>query len=96
MHHIDGLWNGILSDLLIESIRYGHCPCPGIIGATLSETTLAIWALSHNTMAQMSNDVAELDNEQDHVVIVIRKNGQFAITTIHGKAEHPRSNCVMY
>ena len=70
MHHTDGLWNGIWSDLFIEStyMRYGHCPS-GIIGATLSKTTLAILALSHNTMGHMSNDVAELDNNQDHVVM---------------------------
>ena len=49
-------------------MRYGYC-LSGIIGATLSETTLAIWALLHNTVAQMSNDVAELDNDQDHVVM---------------------------
>ena len=70
MRHTDGLWNGIWSDLFIEStyMYYGHCPS-GIIGATLSKTTLAIWALSHNTMGHMSNDAAELDNSQYHVVM---------------------------
>ena len=43
MHHTYGLWDGIWSDLFIEStcMHYGHCPS-GIIGATLSEITLAI------------------------------------------------------
>ena len=61
---------GIWSDLFIESIymRYGHGPS-GIIGATLSEITPAVWALLHNTMGQMANDVAELDNNQEHVVM---------------------------
>ena len=70
MHHTDALWNGIWSDLFIEStyMRYGHDPY-GIIGSTLSETILDVWALSHNTMGQMANDVAELDNHQYHVVI---------------------------
>ena len=68
MHHTALLWNCIWSDLFIEStyMRYRHGPS-GIIGATLSETTLAIWALSHNTMGHMSNDAAELDNHQYHV-----------------------------
>ena len=70
MHHTDGLWNGIWSDLFIEStyMRYGYGPS-GIIGATLSKTTLAVWALSQNTMGQMANDVAELVNHQEHVVL---------------------------
>ena len=70
MHHTDGLCNSIWSDLFIEStyMRYGHGPS-GIIGATLSKTTLAVWALSQNTMGQMANDVAELDNHQEHVVL---------------------------
>ena len=75
MHHTDGLWNCIWSDLFIESTymryTYRHGPS-GIIGATLSETTLAIWALSHNTTGQQSNDVAELDNHQ-HLVVLRHK-----------------------
>ena len=63
MHHTDGLWNGIWSDLFIEStnMHHGHDPS-GIIGTTLSETTLAVWNLPQNTMGHMSNNVAELDN----------------------------------
>ena len=43
MNHTDGLWKCIWSDLSIEStyLRYGHGPS-GIIGATLSETSLAV------------------------------------------------------
>ena len=69
MHHTDGLWNSIWSDLFIEStyMRYGHGP--SLIGATLSKTTLAVSALSQNTMGQMANYVAELDNHQEHVVL---------------------------
>ena len=46
MHHTDGLWNCIWSDLFMH---YGHCPS-GIIGATLSETTFVIMgsAAQHN------------------------------------------------
>ena len=81
MHHTDWLWNGIWSDLFIEStyMRYGHGPS-GIIGSTLSETTLAVWALSHNTMGQMSNDVAELCTHQDHVVMRHKEERPIRIT----------------
>ena len=70
MHHTERLWNGIWSDLYTDStyMRNGHGPS-GIIGATLSKTTLATWALSQNTMGQMSNDVADLDNHREHVVL---------------------------
>ena len=70
MHHTDGLWNSIWSDVFIEStyMRYGYGPS-GIIGVTLSKTTLAVWALSQNTMGQMANDVAKLDNHQERVVL---------------------------
>ena len=52
----------------------------GIIGSTLSETTLAVWALSHNTMGQMSNDVAELCTHQDHVVMRHKEERPIRIT----------------
>jgi len=45
--HIRGIWNGIWSDQFIEStfMRYGHSS-GGIIGITLKEETLKVWALS--------------------------------------------------
>ena len=41
MHHQDGLWNSVWSDLFIEStyMRYGHGP-ERIIGSTLNAKTL--------------------------------------------------------
>ena len=41
MHHIPGLWNGLWSDMYIEStvMRYGHSQ-GGIIGITLQPETL--------------------------------------------------------
>ena len=41
MRHVKGLWNGIWSDMFIETtfIRYGHGK-PGIIGITLKPQTL--------------------------------------------------------
>ena len=46
-HHIQGIWNGIWSDMMIEStfMRYGKA-LGGIIGSTLQPNTLRIWALS--------------------------------------------------
>ena len=71
MRHQDGLWNGVWSDLFIETtyMRYGHGPS-GIIGSTLNESTLAIWAFSHSTLAQLANDIDEIkDGKRENVVI---------------------------
>ena len=48
MRHMNGLWNGIWSDMFIEStfMRYGHGKT-GIVGITLKPETLKTWALSH-------------------------------------------------
>ena len=62
MHHQDGLWNGVWSDLFIEKtyIRYGH-GLSGIIGSTLNESILAIWAFSQSTLNQLLlNDLQEI------------------------------------
>ena len=47
MRHQRGLWNGIWSDMFIETTfkQYGHAP-GGIIGITLKPETLKVWALS--------------------------------------------------
>ena len=47
MRHIPGLWNGIWSDMYIETtfMRYGHGKA-GIIGIPLKPETLKTWALS--------------------------------------------------
>jgi hypothetical protein len=70
MRHQDGFWNAIWSDLFIETtyMRYGHGPA-GIVGSTLNESTLAIWALSHSTCAQVMNDLEAMkDGEEQRVV----------------------------
>ena len=50
MRHKKGLWNGIWSDMYIEStfMRYGHGP-NGIVGNTLKPSTLKKWAYSMHT-----------------------------------------------
>ncbi len=61
MHHQHGLWNGLWSDQFIETtcMCCGHGPS-GIISSTLNEFTLAIWAFSHSTLTQVSNDMETL------------------------------------
>ncbi len=46
MRHVPGIWNGLWSDMYIETtfMRYGHGQ-GGIIGITLKPETLKIWAL---------------------------------------------------
>jgi hypothetical protein len=70
MRHQDGFWNAIWSDLFIETtyMRYGHGPA-GIVGFTLNESTLVIWALSHSTCVQLMNDLEAMkDGAEQHVV----------------------------
>ena len=67
MRHIPGLWNGIWSDMFIEStfMRYGHGP-GGIIGITLKPETLKKWALSlHlcNSLEASLSDMIDGKNE---------------------------------
>lgn len=61
MRHIPGLWNGIWSDMFIEStfMRYGHGK-GGIIGITLNPETLKTWALSLHVCGQLVEDVSTM------------------------------------
>jgi hypothetical protein len=56
-----GLWNGIWSDMFIEStfMHYGHGP-GRIIGITLKPSTLKRWALSLHIYSQIMKDVTEM------------------------------------
>lgn len=62
--HRKGLWNGIWTDMLIEStfMRYGHGRS-GIVGITLKPETLKTWALSRHICSQLVEDLAELRGE---------------------------------
>ena len=61
MHHVPGLWNGIWSDMFIETsfTRYGHGP-DGIIGITLKPTTLKTWALGLHICSRLEQDIISL------------------------------------
>ena len=66
MRHIPGLWNGLWSDMFIETtfMQYGHGKA-GIIGITLKPETLKTWALSLHVCGQLLKDLSTLrDNER--------------------------------
>ena len=66
MHHNAGLFNGIWSDMTIETtfMRYGHGQS-GIIGITLEPETLKTWAYSLQTCRGIIDDLNEMrDNER--------------------------------
>ena len=74
MRHQDGLWNGLWSDLFIETtyMRYGKGPS-GIIGSTLNDTTLAIWALSLGLLGKLKQDLEVLKDEEHQKVVTWHK-----------------------
>ena len=61
MKRIQGLWNGMWSDMFIETtfMRYGHGKS-GIIGITLKPETLKTWALSLHTCSQLVSDISTM------------------------------------
>lgn len=69
MRHKPRVWNGIWSDMMIEStyMRYGH----GVRGSSLTGLTLNSsagkrWALSMHVTSQLKSDVCEL-SKQDKI-----------------------------
>ena len=61
MRHIPRIWNGIWSDMFIEStfMRYGHGK-KGIIGVTLKPETLKIWGLSLHICSRIEEDITNI------------------------------------
>ena len=61
MRHQPGIWNGMWSDMFIEStfMRYGHGP-GGIIGITLKPNALNRWALSLHICSRMVHGLARM------------------------------------
>ena len=61
MRHVPGLWNGLWSDMFIETtfMWYGHGKS-GIIGITLKPETLKSWALSLHVCGQILEDLSIL------------------------------------
>ena len=69
MRHVPGLWNGIWTDMFIETtfMRYGHGK-RGIIGVTLKPETLKVWSLSLHICSRLKQDLSSFlyqDNETE-------------------------------
>ena len=66
MRHVPGLWNGIWSDMFIETtfVRYGHGK-RGIIGVTLKPETLKVWSLSLYICSRLEQDLEQFINPDD-------------------------------
>lgn len=61
MRHMARLWNGVWSDMFMEStfIRYGHGRT-GIVVITLKPETLIPWALSRHIWSRIMKDLADM------------------------------------
>ena len=69
MRHVPGLWNGIWSDMFIETtfMHYGHGK-RGIIGVTLKPETLKVWSLSLHICSRLEQDLSSFlypDNDNE-------------------------------
>ena len=65
MHHTSGLFNGIWTDMAIETtfMRYGH-GCRGIVGITLKQETLETWAYSLHACNVIVNDLNKMRDRE--------------------------------
>ena len=74
MRHQRGIWNGLWSDLYIETtfMRYGHSP-GGIVGITLQPSTLKRWALSLHICVQLKKNIISLSDHDVHHTITTDK-----------------------
>ena len=74
MRHNPGLWNGIWSDMFIEStfMRYGH-EAGGLVGLTLQPSAVSRWALSLHVCSQLRVDLASLKDGPSNKVMTTHK-----------------------
>ena len=78
MRHVPGLWNGIWSDMFIEStfMRYGHGKA-GIVGITLKPETLKTWALSRHICSRLVDNMNSLQKEtKDQCQVTHKEEGK--------------------
>ena len=68
MHHDAGLFNGIWSDMAIETtfMRYGHGQS-GIIGIILRPETLKTWAYSLHACSTVASNMDQMRTQEQHV-----------------------------
>ena len=61
VRHKKGLWNGIWSDMHIEStfMRYGHDPHE-VVGVMMKPSALKKWAYSRHTCSQIVHDLTDM------------------------------------
>ena len=71
IHHSAGLWNGIWSDMIIETtfMRYGYAP-GGIAGITLKTETLKVWALSLHECSWLESELDDMTDEENESKVV--------------------------
>ena len=60
MHQIPGMWNGIWSDMYIETtfMRYGHSH--GGIVITFRPETLKVWALGFHICSRLVENIVHM------------------------------------
>ena len=86
MQHKKGLWNGIWSDMYIESMfmRYGH-GIHGIVGITLKPSRLKKWAYSMHTFSQIVHDITDMS--EGHIVTEVTIHKEEKPSRIRSDAE---------
>ena len=74
MRHVPGVWNGIWSDMFIETtfMRYGHGK-RGIIGVTLKPETLKVWSFSLHICSRLEQDISSFINPDDDAELTDHK-----------------------
>ncbi len=75
MRHVPGIWNGLWSDMYIETtfMRYGHGQ-GGIIGITLKPETLKTWALGLHICSSLESNLASMvDSEKEAQINDVHK-----------------------
>ena len=74
MRHHAGLWNGIWSDMYIETtfMRYGHGP-GGLIGITLKESAVKRWALSLHICSRVLQYLHQMRDASDETEVSSHK-----------------------
>ena len=67
VHIRDGLFNGIWSDMAIETtyMKVGKGPA-GILGVTTNERSVAIWSNSHHLCAEVLTELVDLSSKEKH------------------------------
>ena len=74
MRHQAGIWNGMWSDMFIETtfMCYGHGP-GGLVGITLNAAAMKRWALSLHTCNQLVKDFTDLKDGGHKIQITRHK-----------------------